>query len=249
MKNFLAKIPEQVKRLSVLLVILVIVFIVVRSTLIPNDFGKIGHYRASAVQNIANNELHYTGQEVCVDCHDDIVAIKTKGYHKNLSCEVCHGPSIKHTESPDEFKPQIQRNRSFCPTCHEYLPSRPTGFPQIVSASHNPRKICVSCHNPHNPVPPVTPKGCEACHAEIAATKSLSFHSEIPCTKCHVANEKHKLSPRDNLPTKPTTREFCGQCHAEDANSPKDIPRINMATHEPRYVCWQCHYPHLPEAQ
>lgn len=54
MKNFLAKIPEQVKRLSVLLVILVIVFIIVRSTLIPNDFGKIGHYRASAVQNIAN---------------------------------------------------------------------------------------------------------------------------------------------------------------------------------------------------
>jgi len=249
MRNFLREIPEQVKRLSVLLVILIIVFIVVRSFLIPKDFGEIGHYRTSAVQNNADKKMNYAGQEACTDCHDVIVKIKSRGFHKNVACEVCHGPLMQHIDSPDEFKPQMQRNRNFCPLCHEYLPSKPTGFPQIVSASHNPRKICVTCHNPHNPVPPTTPKECEACHGEIASTKSLSHHADIPCTKCHETNPKHKFSPREFLPTKPTKREFCGGCHAEDANSPKEIPRINMSTHEPRYVCWQCHYPHLPEAQ
>ena len=26
-------------------------------------------------------------------------------------------------------------------------------------------------------------------------------------------------------------------------------PRIDLATHNPRYLCWQCHYPHDPKAQ
>ena len=29
--------------------------------------------------------------------------------------------------------------------------------------------------------------------------------------------------------------------------SDKEIPRVDMATHGERYVCWQCHYPHSPE--
>lgn len=249
MKNFLQKIPEQVKRLSLLLVVIIIAFIVLTSYLVPKDFGWIGHYRASAVQNNANKKMNYAGQEMCADCHEDIWKTKISGYHKNLSCEVCHGPSVNHVDQPDQFKPVKPRDRNFCPVCHEYNPSRPTGFPQIVTASHNPRKICVTCHNPHNPTPPQTPKDCSACHAEISNTKSLSNHMDIPCIKCHEASDKHKLSPREFLPTKPTKREFCGQCHAQDAKSAEYIPRINMATHEPRYVCWQCHYPHLPEAQ
>jgi len=249
MKNFFSNLPEQVKRLSILLVIIIIAFIVITSFLVPKDFGLIGHYRASAVQNNANVKLQYAGQEACADCHDDVWKNKLQGFNKNLACEVCHGPSAQHVDAPDQFKPQKPRDRNFCPICHEYNPSKPTGFPQIISASHNPRKACITCHKPHNPTPPQTPKECEACHGEIAKTKSLSFHAEIACTKCHETSEKHKLSPRDNLPGKPTKREFCGQCHAQDVKSAPDIPKINLATHEPRYVCWQCHYPHLPEAQ
>ena len=44
-------------------------------------------------------------------------------------------------------------------------------------------------------------------------------------------------------------RAFCGQCHAPDAKSDKEIPRVDMATHGERYVCWQCHYPHMPEVK
>ncbi len=249
MKKFLQKIPEQVKRLSILLVVVVIVFIIATSLLTPKDFGLIGHFRASSVQNNANKKMQYAGQETCSDCHEDMWKTKNAGYHKNLSCEVCHGPSLNHVNEPDQFKPVKPKGRTFCPVCHEYNPSRPTGFPQIVTASHNPRKICITCHNPHNPTPPQTPKDCSACHAEISNAKSVSSHMDIPCTKCHKTSAKHRLSPREFLPTKPTQREFCGQCHSKEAKSDESIPRINMTTHEPRYVCWQCHYPHLPEAQ
>jgi hypothetical protein len=43
-------------------------------------------------------------------------------------------------------------------------------------------------------------------------------------------------------------KEFCGTCHARGADSPPEIPRIDLATHGGTYLCWQCHYPHHPEA-
>lgn len=243
------KFPEQVKRLTVLAVILVALLIIARSILIPSDFGKYGHYRAAAVEEIISQKQKYAGHEVCGECHDEMVEIKSHGYHKNVACEVCHGPAAAHAEDPGSVEIRIPRGRGYCPLCHEYLPSRPTGFPQIVSASHNPLKPCITCHNPHDPKPPETPKECEACHATIARTKSLSHHVNVPCTRCHEVPEAHKISPRENLPSKPNNREFCGGCHAEGASSPRGIPRIDINTHGERYVCWQCHYPHLPEAR
>lgn len=248
MKLFWKELPEQIRRLSIVSIILVILPFIVRYLLIPSDFGEYGHYRASAVKTIISQEIQYAGHQICYDCHDDIVETKKSGYHKNVSCEVCHGPAARHTDD-DEVTLIAPRQRGYCPLCHEYLPSRPTGFPQIVSASHNPMKACISCHEAHDPKPPKTPQECNACHAEIASTKSLSKHVYIPCVRCHQTPEEHKINPREVLPTKPINREFCGSCHSQDADANKDIPRIDMQTHEESYVCWQCHYPHLPETQ
>ncbi|MCF8242479.1 MAG: hypothetical protein K9J16_13960 [Melioribacteraceae bacterium] len=249
MKNFLKEIPEQVTRIVFLLIVFIAAFLFIRSNLVPEDFGKTGHYRFSAIDEIISVDIKYAGQDVCNECHDDIVVVKDSSYHHNVTCEVCHGAAAIHADDPVEFTPTAPRERNICPQCHEYLPSRPTGFPQIISASHNPLKPCITCHNPHDPVPPETPKECSACHKEISSTKSISHHALIPCTKCHSVPEKHRLDPREYLPTKPGSREFCGQCHSEDADSEPGIPRIDLETHETKYVCWQCHYPHLPEAK
>lgn len=248
-KEYWKRIPEQFQRLIILVVILVAAFLAVRSFLIPSDFGQYGHYRASALEEIISQDIQFAGQEVCYDCHEDVFEMKGDGSHQNVSCEVCHGPAFKHTETMETEELQVPNGRSYCPLCHEYLPSRPTGFPQIISESHNPMKPCISCHDPHDPEPPDAPKECSACHAEIARTKSLSHHVYVPCTRCHEASEEHKLNPRRALPSKPASREFCGSCHAKGAPSEKGIPRIDMESHYIRYVCWQCHYPHLPEAR
>jgi hypothetical protein len=247
--SFWSRIPEQVKRLVIVVVVLVAALLIARHYLIPKDFGKYGHFRASAVDSIIAQPVQYAGQVACADCHPDIVKTKSGGYHKNVACEVCHGPAFNHTQDPTAVKPPAPRQRDSCPVCHEFLPSRPTGFPQIVTASHNPYKPCIGCHQPHDPKPPQAPKQCDACHADIARTKSLSHHVYVPCTRCHEAPEQHRTRPREFRPSKPDKREFCGGCHAKDANSPKEIPRIDMNTHGERYVCWQCHYPHLPEAR
>lgn len=249
MKALWNRIPEQIRRLSVLIVILLFLLISARHILVPPDFGRYGHYRASAVEKIISQKIQYAGHETCAECHDDVTKVKNQGYHRNVACEVCHGPAAAHTEDPGSVELQAPRERGYCPLCHEFLPSRPTGFPQIVSASHNPMRPCITCHEPHDPKPPETPKECAACHATIDRTKSLSHHIYVPCTRCHETPEQHKVRPREIFPSTPKTREFCGDCHAEDARSPKEIPRIDMATHGERYVCWQCHYPHLPEAR
>jgi len=114
----------------------------------------------------------------------------------------------------------------------------------------------VECHEPHDPTPPDVPSSCAACHAGVARTKSVSHHALLDCQTCHEAPEEHRQDPRGFLAKKPTSRDFCGQCHDKGATPPdlealrgKRIPRIELATHGDRYVCWQCHYPHFPEAR
>jgi hypothetical protein len=133
--------------------------------------------------------------------------------------------------------------------CHGYDPGRPTGFPQVDPVTHNPVRPCIGCHQPHAPETPRPPEHCGACHGSIARTHVVSNHALIDCTRCHQTEKRHITAPHLSRPGKPSSREFCGQCHGREAASDKRIPRVDLATHEPAYVCWQCHYPHFPEAK
>jgi len=118
----------------------------------------------------------------------------------------------------------------------------------INPVAHNPMKPCFTCHNPHDPKPSRTPRECSACHGEIARTLSVSHHVQLECTTCHNVPSRHRISPRIVKPTKPSSRDFCGKCHSKDS-SYKGSPKIDLSSHGGKYVCWQCHYPHLPEAE
>lgn len=242
------KIPDQVVRVAILFVLAVAALLYARHRFTPPSFGKLGHYRADAIPQIAALPVRYAGADVCAECHTDEAGVKAKSFHKGLSCEVCHGAAKDHTEAPDEHKPAIPRERRDCLYCHEYLGSRPTGFPQIIEKAHNPLDPCLKCHNPHDPTPPHVPSTCAACHGLIYRTKAVSPHRTLECETCHKADPKHREIPRAHLPTKPADKAFCGGCHAKDAKSPTSIPRIDLASHGGRYLCWQCHYPHDPEA-
>jgi hypothetical protein len=241
---------EQIVRIALVLAVVLGAILVLRFVVIPGSTFSTREHRASTIRRVVALPAGFAGQAACADCHSDEAETKNKGFHKGLACETCHGPSAKHAaaDDPGTVKPFAPRDRKFCPTCHAYDAARPTGFPQINPESHNPLKPCITCHKPHDPVPPETPHECSACHAQIARTKALSSHALLPCTTCHEASEQHRTQPRSALPTKPQNRDFCGQCHANGAANP-DSPKIDLASHGAPYLCWQCHYPHLPEGR
>jgi len=238
--------PQQVSRLAIVFALAVTALIVGRKMLIPDTFGDLGHFRAAAIDSVAKHQKKYAGQEECVVCHFDVQEVREAGHHRTVSCEVCHGPAAQHAASPMDTKPVINRERELCTLCHGYSTARPTGFPQIEEILHNPRTPCITCHQPHAPEPPVAPGECSACHGQIARQKAVSPHANLSCSTCHQAPEEHKHTPAAALPTKPQARSFCGGCHATGKETPGGPPQIDLQTHEPRYLCWQCHYPHLP---
>jgi hypothetical protein len=242
------KIPQQFLPLVVVFLLVIAALIVARELFVPETFGDLGHYRASSVDEIASLPLAFAGAEACYDCHDDIYETKQQSNHNGVSCEVCHGPAVQHVEAPDEFTPGAPRGRGYCPLCHGYNPSRPSGFPQIIAELHNPGKACMTCHEPHNPLLPHTPEECSACHREIARKKMVSHHTGLACTRCHTVLDGHLDNPRANRALKPVSGQTCGQCHDQAADSDREIPRIDLETHGQRYLCWDCHYPHYPEA-
>jgi len=239
--------PQQIWRLSIVFGLLVLALALARLFLVPETFGRIGHYRAAAIDSIAARKIKYAGRRACALCHGEVVTNHAAHRHAGVSCEVCHGPAAAHVDAPAEVRLTAPKQRGYCPLCHGYDPSRPTGFPQIDPVAHNPLKPCVSCHNPHAPEPPRTPEHCGACHGQISRAKAVSPHATLECTQCHRTDKQHMISPAQRRPSIPASRAFCGQCHAPEAASPKDIPRVDMSTHGERYVCWQCHYPHFPE--
>lgn len=243
------KIPDQVIRLLIIFSILAAVLVIARLYFVPKSFGKLGHYRADAIPAVSNVPIKYAGALVCIECHSDVSDKKNSSYHRGLSCEVCHGPANEHATAPGQVKPNVPRTRDHCAKCHNYLPSRPTGFPQVNVFYHNPNQQCIACHNPHDPRPPSVPEACSGCHANIARTKAVSYHASLRCETCHELPPEHKENPRAYLSKKPADRNFCGKCHAKDASAAKEIPRVDMDEHGDGDLCWQCHYPHFPEAE
>ena len=201
------KIPDAALRLSVVAVLLVGGIVTIRSV-IPAAFKERGLQKAAAIEREKAKPTQYVGAVTCASCHASEFETKSAGYHKNLSCETCHGPGRQHVENPGEVKPPAPRDRKFCPTCHTYNPSRQMGFPQINPITHNPVEPCITCHQPHDPKPPETPRECRACHGEIERTKAISPHALLECTTCHVTPDKHKVTPHLVKPSKPANREF-----------------------------------------
>lgn len=245
MSSFPHRIPQAAFRLFVVLAMLV-AGLLFGLRAIPPALKNHDMQIAATIKREVAKKINYAGEERCATCHLEEHDIKRAGYHRNLACETCHGPGIAHTENPIEVKPPAPRDRQFCPMCHSYNSSRPLSFPQINPITHNPLQACIACHKPHDPKPPTVPGECRACHGGIDRTKAVSHHALLECTRCHTTPEGHKVTPLVVKPTKPNSRDFCGQCHGSDSTVP-DAAKIDLATHGEKYLCWQCHYPHMPE--
>jgi hypothetical protein len=110
---------EHLIRLAGVAVVLVLAFFVVRHELVPKEFGKYGHFRPAALDEIAARTPVFAGREACAACHDDVVTAKSKGPHANVGCEACHGPLGRHAQDFASQKPVLPDTAKLCVICHE----------------------------------------------------------------------------------------------------------------------------------
>jgi hypothetical protein len=242
------KLPEQVTRLGLVIAAILAIVLLLRFVVLPDSFFSARPHQAATVVREMAKPLHHAGVASCRECHQEQFDAKYAGHHRKIGCENCHGPSAVHAADEKAALPPKPRDREFCLACHAYDASRPNGFPQVDPQQHRPRKRCVACHDPHDPVPPETPTECTGCHGRIEHTKALSTHALLACADCHTVDEQHMVDPRSAPPTKPLNRESCGQCHAIDStDAAASRARVDLDSHGGTYVCWDCHYAHLPE--
>ena len=144
--------PAQLKRLFVLGVVVVSVFLVLKYLLTPSSFGQYGHYRGASLEEVAMHPVKYVGSNTCNECHDTIVNMKLEGLHSDIQCESCHGPGYQHNKLPKQYKLIRQDTRDFCAKCHSMNKARPEkAITQQDIKEHHTDKKCVTCHNPHQP--------------------------------------------------------------------------------------------------
>jgi predicted CXXCH cytochrome family protein len=142
---------EHLLRLAALFVAGLLVFSVARAQFVPAGFGKYGHYRAGALDDVRNTPMQYAGQQTCAECHPDIVNLRAAARHRNIACESCHGPLAKHATDPGELTPKRPDARPLCVRCHAANTGRPQRYPSVVIKEHAGDENCLTCHKPHDP--------------------------------------------------------------------------------------------------
>lgn len=145
-------IPPQIPRLALAFAIFISLFLVARHFLVPDTFGKYGPYRAAAMDDYMSLEIHYSGQQACFECHQDIEDLKAQDVHSEIHCETCHGPGQKHVISGDAADILKPVGREFCGKCHAMNAAKKKNtINQIDLNKHNIDKNCTECHNAHQP--------------------------------------------------------------------------------------------------
>jgi len=155
---------EHLIRLTLVMAIGLVLFVIVRAAVIPPSFGEYGHYRGDAIAEIAARPIAYAGHQVCESCHTEVVDQKRLGKHVVVACEACHGPLAKHAEDPASVTPPKLDTGVVCGRCHEANSAKPKTFPQVVTADHSGGVACDMCHQPHKP-------GIEASPPKLAEGK------------------------------------------------------------------------------
>jgi len=150
MRNVLKE-SEHLLRMALVLAAGAILFLLIRHAIVPPSFGRYGHYRAAALDEIRARPVSFAGKETCEICHDDIAKTKNGGKHAGVACEACHGPTAAHTEDPSGHPAVKPDPAVLCVRCHEAEPAKPKNFPQVVSKDHAGTTSCVECHKPHSP--------------------------------------------------------------------------------------------------
>lgn len=143
-----ATLAPQLPRLALAFGALLLMFLAVRSQVVPKSFGEDGFFRADFVRELRDRPGTFAGKDACMMCHEDIAKV-TAHFKAGVSCESCHGPALAHAEDFEKFKPLRTMSREECGRCHSISAAKRKGFPQVDLKEHNPGERCTSCHEIH----------------------------------------------------------------------------------------------------
>jgi hypothetical protein len=163
-QKYKSKYNTHVIRIVVVMLVAGVLGIGLRALLIPDSFGRYGHYRADAIQDEMNREIRNGTNASCMACHPYIKEMHFSGVHKTVSCEFCHGPVADHIQYDKVIaklpKKQGGEIRALCLRCHnQIIRARPKESIKMVSMPDHLQKKhvnlehnCDQCHNVHAPL-------------------------------------------------------------------------------------------------
>ena len=130
--------------------------------------------------------------EYCAPCHAEQVADLQTHPHfaKGLSCDACHGQSVKHRTSTGAASPDRvaapDEVPALCGTCHPaqkkaYLTTKHAAL--VMERTQVKSANCATCHGVHSlRTAKQTQQQCLKCHTMLPA----SCKPEATCVSCHV---------------------------------------------------------------
>jgi hypothetical protein len=141
---------EHLVRLAAVFGVGALLFLGVRWLLVPDDYGRLGPYRMSALAANQARPIVYAGQVACLDCHTDVGEIRRANAHARVGCESCHGPLAAHAADPSigAMRPDP---RATCAVCHVPDVAKPRGFKTVNFTEHADPGSCTTCHPAHAP--------------------------------------------------------------------------------------------------
>ncbi len=153
---------KHIWRVTLLLLVVLFCTVVLRHFLIPESFGREGHYRyASLTEFMAQPPVHGS-RTSCAACHESEQAARDESPHATVSCAGCHAPVSRHAKGGEKIA-DMPSNASYrgCINCHRKLRARPQAIKQIEPRKHLedlgvietgekiPDRSCLVCHDPH----------------------------------------------------------------------------------------------------
>ncbi|MEN8131974.1 MAG: hypothetical protein ABFS45_17685 [Pseudomonadota bacterium] len=156
-------------RLFFALIVFVAAFLGIRALAIPDSWDSERWYRTDSLGELQSLPLRYGGNESCetAGCHnpeeaarhDKKLAALALGPHRELACEVCHGPVADHVKDGKKVnEAQVTVANKLCLSCHKKLIGRPEQFAQFSETllyhellKVRERSLCRACHDPHEP--------------------------------------------------------------------------------------------------
>jgi len=152
-------------RIVLTLVCVAVCLAVLRPFLLPDEFGKFGHYRPGAVEDEAARVARHMNSESCFECHPLMKKLHVDGVHKTVSCEICHGAYADHIENDAVVAsmPVIRGEdiKPLCIRCHnKIIQARPPEAVKMVAMPEHLEELKVRTHH-----------GCDQCHHVHAPMK------------------------------------------------------------------------------